>query len=43
MARMMSPRRKSRIEILLMPCIYFTNFECGLLGFFFFRYRYSAI
>ena len=31
------------IDSRLIPCIYFTNEECGRLGSFFFRYKYSAI
>ena len=36
-------KRKSSMEILLIPCMYFTKSESGRFGSFFRRYRYSAI
>jgi hypothetical protein len=30
------------MEIRLMPCMYFTNCELGVLGSFFFKYKYWA-
>lgn len=43
MARIIIARMNNKIDSLLIKCIFFTNDEFGLLGSFFFRYKYSAI
>jgi hypothetical protein len=39
---MINPIKKRKIEMRLIPCMYFTHWEFGAFGFFFLRYKYCA-